>query len=174
MITGINREVFSDISYGLYILTSINGEQQNGQIINTLLQVTSEPPRVAVIVNKTNLTHEYILKSGVFGVSVLEEDTPLKFLGIFGFRSGRDIDKLAQVQFMEGSTGCPLVTDHSLAVLEAKVHDELDVGTHTLFVGDVVDGTILKAGHPLTYQFYRTHLKGKASKKSPTFNPGKA
>lgn len=167
----INREVFSDISYGLYLLSSMNEDRGNGQIINTLLQVTSEPPRVAVIVNKSNLTHDYIMGSGVFGVSVLEEETPLKFLGLFGFRSGRDIDKLSQVQYSAGTTGCPLVTEHALSVLEAKVLEKIDVGTHTLFIGDVLHGAILKAGLPLTYHFYRTHLKGKASTKSPTFNP---
>jgi ferric-chelate reductase [NAD(P)H] len=167
----INREIFSDISYGLYLLSSMSEDRGNGQIINTLIQVTSEPARVAVIVNKSNLTHEYIAGSGVFGVSVLEEETPLKFLGLFGFRSGRDIDKLAQVQFKAGTTGCPLITEHALSVLEARVLDEIDVGTHTLFIGDVVYGEILKLGQPLTYHFYRTHLKGKASKKSPTFNP---
>ena len=151
MISRLNRQVFTQLSYGLYIVTSHLDGRLNGQIVNTVLQVTSEPPRVAVIVNKNNLTHDFISKSKVFGASVLGISTPMIFIGLFGFKSGRDVDKLSQVNFIEGTTGAPLVTDHSLSVLEALVIDQIDVGTHTLFVGDVVSADILKAGDPLTY-----------------------
>lgn len=171
MISGLNRAVFGHLSYGLYIVTSINDGLKNGQIVNTVLQVTSEPPRVAIIINKKNLTHEFIMKSGVFGASVLDSSTPMPFIGLFGFKSGRDVDKLAQVTFIQGLTGCPLVTDNSISVLEAEVSNHVDVGTHTLFVGDVVACDVLKDGQPLTYHYYQTHLKGKASKQSPTYNP---
>jgi ferric-chelate reductase [NAD(P)H] len=131
--------------------------------------VTSQPPRVAVIINKNNLTHEFISKSKVFGVSVLDDSADLKFIGLFGFRTGRDIDKLSQVQFALGSSGCPLVTEHSISILDAKVIDTMDVGTHTVFVADVLGSEVLKEGTPLTYEFYRTNLRGKSSKNSPTY-----
>ena len=95
----LDRKVFRDLSYGLYIVTSHDEGRLNGQIVNTVIQVTSEPPRVAVIINKKNLTHEYISKSKVFAVSVLDESAPMKFFGPFGFRTVRDIDKLEKIQF---------------------------------------------------------------------------
>ena len=138
MNTKLDRKVFRDLSYGLYIVTSHDEGRLNGQIVNTVIQVTSEPPRVAVIINKKNLTHEYISKSKVFAVSVLDESAPMKFFGPFGFRTGRDIDKLEKVKFKEGATGCPLITENALSVLEANVIDQIDLGTHTIFIGEIV------------------------------------
>jgi ferric-chelate reductase [NAD(P)H] len=173
MISGLNRQVFTQISYGLYVVTSHLDGKLNGQMVNTILQVTSEPPRVAVIINKSNLTHEFISKSRVFGASVLDTSTPMTFIGLFGFKSGRDVDKLSQVEYISGSTGAPLVTEHALSVLEARVIDETDVGTHTLFVADVVAADVLRPGEPLTYAYYHSHLKGKSPKAAPTYNPDK-
>jgi ferric-chelate reductase [NAD(P)H] len=167
----VDRRVFGDLSYGLYIVTSRDGDLLNGQIVNTVIQVTSDPPRVAVIINKDNLTHEYISKSKVFGVSVLDEATPMKFLGPFGFRSGRDINKFEEVEFTRGITGCPLVTEHAISLLEAEVFDQIDLGTHTIFVGDAVNSEVLSEGQPLTYQYYRDFLKGKSPPKAPTYTP---
>src|SRR5512137_2989745 len=171
MCAELNRKAFENLSYGLYIVTSRNGDRLNGQIVNTVIQVTSEPPRVAVIINKKNLTHEFIAKSKVFGVSVLEEPAPMSFFGPFGFKSGRDVDKLAKVNFKKGSTGCPLITDHCLSVLEAEVIDRIDLGSHTIFVADVISSEVLKTGQPLTYHYYHNHLKGKSPKNAPTFEP---
>jgi ferric-chelate reductase [NAD(P)H] len=170
MSPAIDRRAFKDLSYGLYIVTSRDQEKINGQIVNTAIQVTSDPPRLAVIINKKNLTHALITKSRIFAVSVLEESTPLTFIGPFGFRSGRDIDKFAKVLFKEGVTGCPLVTDHALSVVEAKVFDQIDLGTHTIFVGDVVNSEVIKDGRPLTYQYYHENLKGKSPPNAPTYS----
>jgi flavin reductase (DIM6/NTAB) family NADH-FMN oxidoreductase RutF len=167
----IDRRAFRDLSYGLYILTSRDGERLNGQIVNTVIQVTSDPTRVAVIVNKKNLTHEFIARSGLFGVSVLEESAPMTFLGPFGFRSGREVDKLSTVNFKIGITGCPLVLDHALSVLEAKVINQIDLGTHTIFIGVTVNAEVLKEGPPLTYRYYQEFLRGKAPETAPTYNP---
>ncbi len=166
----LDRRVFQDLSYGLYIVTSRDQDRSNGQIINTAIQVTSDPARVAVIINKKNLTHELITNSGVFAISVLEESTPLTFIGPFGFRSGRDIDKLGQVKFKTAVTGAPLITEHALSVMEARVIDQIDLNTHTIFVGEVVGSEFLKEGRPLTYQYYHENLKGKSPPNAPTFN----
>jgi flavin reductase (DIM6/NTAB) family NADH-FMN oxidoreductase RutF len=168
-----DRRAFRDLSYGLYIVTSLDGDRLNGQIVNTVIQVTSDPARVAVIVNKQNLTHEFISKSGLFGVSVLDESAPMTFMGLFGFRSGRDVDKLSQVEFKMGVTGCPLVLEHALSVLEAKVINQIDLGTHTIFIGDTFNAEVLKDGRPLTYRYYQEFLKGKAPATAPTYNPVK-
>ena len=169
----INRSVFRNFSYGLYIVTSMGEGRLNGQVINTLIQVTSEPPRVAIIINKKNFTHELILKSRVFSASVLEESTPMTFLGPFGFKSGRDIDKLDRVSFKKGMTGCPLITEHALSVLEAEVVDQVDLGTHTVFIGDVLSSEVLKEGTPITYQYYHQVLKGKSPPNAPTYEAKK-
>jgi ferric-chelate reductase [NAD(P)H] len=167
----LDRRALRDLSYGLYIVTSRVEERMNGQIVNTVIQVTSDPVRVAVIINKKNLTYEYISKSEVFAVSVLDDSAPMTFIGIFGFRSGRDMDKLSKVEFKEGVTGCPLVTQHTLSVLESKVIEQIDMGTHTIFVGDAVNSEVLREGRPLTYRYYHEYLKGKSPPNAPTYTP---
>jgi len=155
-------------SYGIYVVTSCFEGKANGQIANTVIQVTSEPPRVAVAINKDNVTHEFIARSGVFAVSVLEESTPMPFLGRFGFKSGRDFDKLEGVLSTEGVTGCPCVTENAVSIFEARVFEHVDAGTHTVFVADVVSGKVLSDGKPLTYAAYHAN-KGKAPKNAPTY-----
>lgn len=173
MDTKIDRSVFRDLSYGLYIVTSNDEGRMNGQVVNTVIQVTSEPPRIAVIINKKNYTHELIVKSKVFSASILEESVPMTFLGPFGFRSGRDFDKLSKVSFQEGITGCPLITEHALSVLEAEVAEQVDLGTHTVFIGNVISSETFSKGTPLTYQYYHTVLKGKSPPNAPTFEAEK-
>ena len=158
-----------ELSYGVYVVTSRLGDKLNGCIANTVMQVSDAPPSVAVCISKKNLTHEYVEKSGVFGVSVLKQSTPLKFIGLFGFRSGRDADKLAQVSFRTGATGSPLVTDNALALLEARVVGTADARTHTLFIAEVVGTELIDEEEPLTYAYYREHLRGKTPENAPTY-----
>ncbi len=166
----MNKRALHKISYGLYIVSSLNKEgRYNGQIANTVFQITSEPVRIAVSLNKENLTHEYVKESGVFAVSVLSQNTPLRFIGTFGFKSGRDIDKFEGVNFKKGSLNTPIVLDHTLAYLEAKVIDSMDVGTHTIFVGEVVDADILTDDVPMTYDYYHKVKRGTAPKTAPTY-----
>lgn len=162
------------VTYGLYIVSACDGEKADGLIANTVCQVTAEPPRISVCIHKGNLTHDYIVKSGAFAVSVLDESAPLKFIGIFGFNSGRKIDKMAKVCSRVGKTGCPVVTENAIAVFEGRVVGQVDAGTHTIFIADVVSAEILKAGKPLTYSYYREHLRGKTPKNAPTYMPAPA
>jgi flavin reductase (DIM6/NTAB) family NADH-FMN oxidoreductase RutF len=172
MSSSVDRKAFRDLSYGLYIVTSRDQGRFNGQVVNTVIQVTSDPPRIAVIINRQNLTHSFIASSRVFGVSVLEQDAPLPYFGPFGFRSGREIDKLAKVPYKAGAaTGCPLLTEHVLSVMEARVADSIDLGSHTIFVGDVLGSEVLKSGRPLLYHYYHENLKGRSPKNAPTFEP---
>jgi flavin reductase (DIM6/NTAB) family NADH-FMN oxidoreductase RutF/rubredoxin len=165
----LDRKALYVLSYGMYVVTSRLGDKLNGQIANTVFQVCSEPPRIAVSINKNNLTHEYISKSGVLAVSVLDELTPMTFIGLFGFKSGRDVDKLVQVKYKSGVTGCPLVTENALAVMEGKVTGTADAGTHSIFVVDLAAGEVLGEGTPLTYAYYHEEKKGKAPKSAPTY-----
>lgn len=166
----MNKGAFYKLSYGLYVITSGEGGKFNGQIANTVFQVTSEPPTVAVSINKANYTHEFIRSSRRFAVSILEEATPMTMIGRFGFKCGRDIDKFDGIELRTGKTGTPIVTNHTVAFIEAEVIDEMDCGTHTLFLGKVVDCDILDAAaEPMTYAYYHKIKGGKSPKSAPTF-----
>jgi ferric-chelate reductase [NAD(P)H] len=167
----LEKEAFSSLSYGLYVLTSHDEESLNGQIVNSVIQVTYDPIRIAVTVNKKNLTHQYITKSRAFAISVLDSSAPTSFFELFGFMSGRDVDKLSQVRFKPGMTGCPLVEQHALSAMEALVFKEVDLGTHTIFIGNAAASEIFREGQPLSYQYYREELNGDTSPTAPNFSP---
>jgi flavin reductase (DIM6/NTAB) family NADH-FMN oxidoreductase RutF/rubredoxin len=166
----MNKGAFYKLSYGLYVITSGVEGKFNGQIANTVFQVTSEPPTVAVSINKQNYTHECIRSSHRFAVSILEEATPMTMIGQFGFKCGRDIDKFSGIQVRKGKTGVPIVTNHAVAFIEAEVTGEMDCGTHTIFLGQVVECDILDAAaEPMTYAYYHKIKGGKSPKNAPTY-----
>ena len=165
----MNLQALHKLGYGLYIVCSRKGDRFNGQVANTVIQVTSEPPAIAVTINKSNLTHEFISASKVFTASILAKDTPLAFVGHFGFKSGRDIDKLKGINHKMGETKAPIITDHTLAYLEAKVDKQLDVGTHTIFVGELVGAEVIGEGEPMTYAYYHEVKRGTIPKTAPSY-----
>lgn len=165
----MNTQTFYKLSYGLYIVSSKMDDRFNGQIANTVFQITWDPPVIAVSINKENLTHEFIIASRVFTVSILSKETPLKFIGRFGFRSGRDLDKFEGVEYKIGITGVPIVTEHCVGYLEAKLVSDVDVDTHTLFIGTVINAEILRDVEPMTYAYYREIKRGKVPKTAPTY-----
>lgn len=165
----MNKSAFYKLSYGIYVVGSINGEKLNGQIANTVFQVTSDPPTIGVSINKQNLTHDFIKESGIFSVSVLSTSAPMEFIGRFGFKSGREINKFEGVNHRTGISGAPLVIDHSIAVLEAAVIGEMDCGTHRIFLGEVKDCDVLGEGEPMTYAYYHAVKGGKAPPSAPTY-----
>jgi flavin reductase (DIM6/NTAB) family NADH-FMN oxidoreductase RutF len=142
------------ISYGLYVVTSVSGGRMNGQVCNTLFQITSDPPRVAIGINHKNLTHEFIEASGVFAASVLGEGSH-RMVRRFGYRSGRDFDKLKGVPVRLGRTGCP-VLEEAIGYLECRLIREktVDAGTHSVFLGEIVGGGLFRDEEPLTYARY--------------------
>jgi flavin reductase (DIM6/NTAB) family NADH-FMN oxidoreductase RutF/rubredoxin len=157
------------MSYGVYVISSKLGDKVNGQIANAAMQVTSDPPKVAVALNKENLTHDFIKTSAIFTLCVLAEDTPMVTIGLFGFKSGRDVDKFSEIPCEICSSGCPVLLEHSLGHFEAEVVHEVDLGTHTLFVGEVVGAKVLREGEPMTYAYYHQVKRGKTPKTAPTF-----
>ena len=164
----MDLKALRQITYGLYVITSIKEGKFNGQIANTVFQVTSEPPAIAVSINKQNLTHSFIRDSRVYTVSVLSRDTPLRFIGNFGFKSGRDIDKFATLTYELGKNGAPIVMEHTLSYMEAEVVNEVDVGTHTIFIGNLVEAEILRTDEPMTYAYYHEVKRGTTPKAAPT------
>lgn len=142
------------ISYGLYLVSSVDAEKVNGQIVNTFFQITSDPPRFAVGINRKNLTHEYIGKSGYFAVSILGRNDQ-RIVRRFGYRSGRDFDKFKNVPVIKERTGCPILKD-AIGYIECAVSKgmKLNAGTHDIFVGDVVGGRVFSDKEPLAYAYY--------------------
>jgi len=165
----MNLKALHKLGYGLYVVCSQKKGKLNGQIANTVFQITSEPPVIAVSINKKNLTHEFIQESKVFTVSILSQDTPLNFIGDFGFKSGREVDKLKDVNYKLGETQAPIVVDHALAYLEAKIISQVDVGTHTIFIGEIVGADIVKEGEPMTYAYYHQVKRGTTPKTAPSY-----
>lgn len=158
------------ISYGMYVITSGKDAKCNGQIANTVIQVTSQPETIAVSINKQNYTHELIKETRVFVVSILSKNAPLKFIGIFGFQCGRDVDKFEGINFKVGKTGARIVLDNAVAYLEGEVVNEVDAGTHTIFVGRILDAEVLSDEEPMTYAFYHEIKRGTTPKSAPTYS----
>jgi flavin reductase (DIM6/NTAB) family NADH-FMN oxidoreductase RutF/rubredoxin len=166
----MNYETYFKISYGLYIVTTRSGNKKGGYIANTVFQVTATPPQFAISCNKENYTADLIMQSKVFGFSVLNEKANPSLIRDFGYKSGRDIDKFAGVKYFEGISGIPIVTESSVAWFECKVINSYEVGTHIIFIGEVIDsGIIEEKGKPLTYSYYREVLKGFSPKNAPTY-----
>lgn len=165
----MNLKAIQKLCYGVYIISSKKDGKVNGQIANTAFQITSDPPTLAVSINKQNLTHDYIVSSRVFTVSILSRFAPMTLIGKFGFKSGRDIDKFADTGHRTGTTGAPIVLDNTVGYLECEVLSMTDVGTHTVFIGKVVDCDVLGDAEPMTYAYYHTVKGGKSPKTAPTY-----
>ena len=165
----MNSKALYKLGYGVYIVTSKKGDKLNGQIANTVFQITSEPATLAVSINKKNLTWEYIKESKVFTVSIIAQDTPIGFIGQFGFKSGRDTDKLAGVNYKSGQTGAPIIMDNTTSFMEARVNQEIDVGTHTIFIGEIVDADVFNEKPCMTYEYYHQVKRGTTPKTAPSY-----
>ena len=166
----LDLESLFNLSYGMCIVSSKKDGRFNGCIVNTVFQIVPEPPMVAASINRQCLTHEYITKSKVFTVSILSQEAPMPFIGRFGFRSGRDIDKFEQVSYKIGQTGVPIVLDNTVGFLEAEVTESIDVVTHTLFIAKIVAcETLNRDKAPMTYAYYRDIKQGKTPETAATY-----
>jgi len=166
----MNINALYKLGYGVYVVTSKKDDRINGQIANTVFQVASDPPTVAVSINKSNLTHDFIKESRVFSASVLCQDTPLTFIGRFGFKSGRDTDKFEGINYKIGETGAPIVLDNAISYIEARVTKEMDVGTHTIYIGEVVSADVVDEHKTcMTYEYYHQIKGGKTPKAAATY-----
>lgn len=151
------------VGYGLYVLTANEGGKDNGCIINTVLQVTSTPPFVGVIaLNKQNYTHDMIMKSKKFNVSMLTVDAPFDVFKHFGFQSGKAVDKFADFKDVARSeNGLLYLTKGTNAYLSFEVTDTIDFGSHTMFKSNIVDGEVLGGAESVTYSYYQQKIKPK-------------
>jgi rubredoxin/flavin reductase (DIM6/NTAB) family NADH-FMN oxidoreductase RutF len=165
----MDLETLHYLTYGLFVVSSAKENKMNCQIANTVIQICSNPQIISAVINKNNLTHEYISASKVFTASILSIDTPIKFIGSLGFKSGRDTDKFADIKYKTGTTKAPVVLDYSLGYLEAEVINQVDVYTHTIFLGQVVNAEKISTGEPITYAYYQQVKRGTTPKTAPSY-----
>ncbi len=153
------------LTYGLFVLTSCYDGKDSGCIINTAGQVTSEPNRISIAVNKANFTHDLVKKSGKFNVSILSEEAKFETFKHFGFQSGRDVDKFADYeQCKRSANGLYYVTAGTNGYISATVEQEIDLGSHTLFIAAVDDMEVLSDAPSTTYSYYQSSIKPKPEK----------
>ena len=158
----MNTNALFKIGYGLYVLTAREGEKDNGCIVNSVMQVTSEPLQIAVCVNKNNYTCEMIQHTRKFNISILAEGSDFEIFKRFGYQCGRDIDKFAGFQDIKRSPNEVLyVTKNTNAFMSAFVHQEIDLGTHIMFIAQLVAAEVLSEKPTVTYDFYQKNIKPK-------------
>ena len=154
-----NNAMFK-ISYGLYVLTTKDNEKQNGCIVNTVMQVTSNPNRICVAVNKANYTHNILMENKCFNVSVISQKASFDLFKHFGFQSGRDVDKFKDYPYAKKATNdVYYITEGTNAYISAYVKETIDLGTHTLFIADVVNAVVLNDVPSVTYDYYQKNIK---------------
>ncbi len=163
----INKNVFRNLSYGVYVISTMDGDKPTGCVANSVMQITSAPATFAVSMNHDNYTNACIQKSGKFSVSILTEQSDQGLIGIFGFQSGKDINKFENVEKLE-KEGLSIVAD-SCGYIVCKVIDKMETNTHTVFLGEVIAADALKEGNPMTYAYYHNVVKGKSPKNAPTY-----
>ena len=158
----MNKQTMYKLTYGLFVLTAHEGGKDNGCIINTAGQVTSAPNQISIAVNKSNYTHDMILRTGVFNISIISEDADFELFKQFGFQSGRDTDKFRDFRdTMIAPNGVLYITKGTNAWISASVTQTVDLGTHTLFIAAVTDMNVLSDVPSVTYTYYQDHIKPK-------------
>ena len=157
----MDNKAFFKLSYGLFVLTARQGDKDNGCIINTAGQLTADPAKIQIAVNKANYTHDMIMETGEFNVSILSEDAVFWIFQHYGFQSGRDVDKFAMIPESRTKNGIRYVEGCTNAIISGKVITTVDCGTHTLFIAEVTDAQVLSEEKSMTYQYYFDHVKPK-------------
>lgn len=157
----IEKSSVFKLSYGLFVITAKDGEKDNGCIINTAQQITDNPLRISVTVNKSNYTHDMIMKTGEFNISVLTESTPFDVFKHYGFKSGRDTDKIPGNGMKRSENGIVYLSEYANAFISGKVIDTIDCGSHTLFIAEVSEAKVLSDARSVTYQYYFDNIKPK-------------
>ena len=157
----MDKKALYKLSYGVFMLSTKVGSKVNGCITNTCMQVAGSPTRIAICVINTNYTCDLIKESGVFALTFLDQTAGFELIQHFGFQSGRDVDKFANLRLPEDVNGIPYLAWQACAVISGKITNSLDLGTHTMFIAEVVDAKVLSEEAPLTYADYQDHVKPK-------------
>ena len=166
----MNTKIFRNMSYGVYIVGTMDGDRPTGCVANSVMQITSSPATIAASINHDNYTNECIEKAGVFSFSILSEASPAELIGKFGFQSGKEINKFDGVDF-ELVSGAP-VLKQTCGYVVCKVVDKMETSTHTVFLGEVIAAEVYDTSVPeMTYSYYHKVVKGKSPKNAQTYLP---
>jgi len=161
-----NNALFK-LTYGLFLLTSWEDGKDNGCIINTAMQIASNPTRISIAVQKTNLTHDMILHTGICNISSISKTADFELFQRFGMQSGRDTDKFADFNGVSRSeNGLLYLTEHSNMYISAKVTERFDLGSHTLFIAEITDAQVLSEEESCSYAYYQSDIKAKTVAKT--------
>ena len=156
----MNKKAIYNLTYGLFVLTARSGEKDNGCIINTAGQVTSSPNRISITVNKDNLTHDMVMESGKFNISILSEKASFDIFKHFGFQSGKTTDKFQGYSASKRSeNGIYYITEGTNAYISASVEQTIDLGSHTMFIAAVEDMEVLADEPSASYAYYQSSIK---------------
>ena len=156
----MNQKVLNRLSYGLFVLTAKDEEKDNGCIINTAIQASSMPNQLSICVNKANLTHDMIVKTGKFTVSVISQDAGFDLFKHFGFQSGKDVDKFKNFEKCKrGENSIYYITEGTNAYISVNVSKTEDLGSHTMFIGEITDMEVLSETPSVTYDYYLKNIK---------------
>lgn len=161
----MDKKAMYKLTYGLFVLTSESDGKDSGCIINTAGQVTSEPNRISIAVNKANFTHDLVKTSGKFNLSILSEAASFDTFKHFGFQSGREVDKFADyTECKRSKNGLYYITAGTNAYISATVEQTIDLGSHTLFIATVDDMEVLSDVPSASYAYYQSEIKPKPEK----------
>ncbi len=163
----MNKNVFRNFSYGVYVVSTLDGERPTGCVANSIMQITSSPATVAVSMNHDNFTNSCIETSGKFSVSILSESSAPELIGHFGFQSGKNINKFDTIDY-DTIDGLPVLKD-ACGYITCKIIDKMETTTHTVFLGEVIEGDVLSNEPAMTYAYYHNVVKGKSPKNAPTY-----
>ena len=155
----MDRKAMNKLTYGLFVLTAKMDGRDNGCIVNTVMQVTTTPNRIIVVVNKDNLTHDMIHETGEFNVTVLTEKSKFETFKHWGFQTGKKVDKMEAISYKRAKNSIIYLADEANAYISAKVVSETDLGTHTMFLADVTDAEVLSGDNSATYAYYHANIK---------------
>ena len=150
-----------NIGYGLYVVTSNDGKRDNGIIVNTVTQVTNTPNRVAVTINKENYSHHVIKNTGIMNVNCLSVEAPFKVFEVFGFQSGRAVNKFEGCEPKRSDNGLVVLPKYINSFISLKVEDYVDLGTHGMFICAVTESTVVSDAETMTYSYYHENVKPK-------------
>lgn len=165
----MNTNIFRNLSYGVYVISTLDGKRLTGCTVNSIMQITSSPATIAVSMNHDNYTNSCMQKNKKFAINILAETSDSSIIGTFGFQSGKDINKFESVSyFMEQDL--PIIED-SCGYIVCQIIDTMETTTHTVFLAEVLDGDVLKKDPAMTYAYYHMVIKGKSPKNAPTYLP---
>lgn len=158
----MDKKAMYKLSYGLFVLTAKEDSKDNGCIINTAIQAASEPNQLSICVNKLNYTHDMIKRTGAFTVSVISQNASFDLFKQFGFQTGREVDKFADFSsYTRGANGIYYITEGTNAYISVKVTKSEDLGSHTMFIGEITDMEVLSEVPSVTYEYYLNNIKPK-------------